>query len=87
MSFLRRWGKQFERSRVGRFLYQFSRDARLFLLATVIGGITFTGLQLFFNIYLRSRGFDLDFIGALNAIPSGAALLAGWRTPPPGGAP
>jgi len=77
MSFLRRWGKQFERSRVGRFLYQFSRDARLFLLATVIGGITFTGFQLFFNIYLRSRGFDLDFIGALNAIPSGAALLAG----------
>ncbi len=77
MNFLHRWRKQFERSRVGLFLYQFSRDARLFLLATVIGGITFTGFQLFFNIYLRSRGFDLDFIGLLNAIPSGAALLAG----------
>ena len=77
MNFLRRWRRQFERSRVGRFLYPFSRDARLFLLATIISGITFTGFQLFFNIYLRSRGFDLDFIGVLNAIPSGAALVAG----------
>lgn len=77
MSILRRYRRRLIASPPARFLDQFNRDARLFLLATVIGGITFTGFQLFFNIYLRSRGFDLDFIGVLNAIPSGAALLAG----------
>src|SRR3990172_11084074 len=77
MSILRRYRRRLAASPPIRFLDQFSRDARLFLLGTVIGGITFTGFQLFFNIYLRSRGFDLDFIGVLNAIPSGAALLAG----------
>ena len=77
MNFLRRRRKQFERSRGGRFLGQFSRNARLFLLATVVSGITFSGFQLFFNIYLRSRGLDLDFIGALNAMPSAAALIVG----------
>ena len=35
------------------------------------------GLQLFFNIYLRSRNFDLDFIGLINAIPAAAALVVG----------
>jgi MFS family permease len=56
---------------------QFRPNARLFLLATVIGGVTYSGFQLFFNIYLKSRGLDLDFIGLLNAIPSGAALIVG----------
>lgn len=60
-----------------RYFEQFRPNARLFLLATVISGITFSGFQLFFNIYLRTRGFDLDFIGLLNAIPSGAALVVG----------
>lgn len=64
-------------SRVARYLGQFRPNARLFLLSTLISGITFSGFQLFFNIYLRSRGFDLDFIGLLNAIPSGAALVVG----------
>ncbi len=60
-----------------RYFEQFQPNARLFLLATVISGITQSGFQLFFNIYLRTRGFDFDFIGLLNAIPSGAALLVG----------
>ncbi len=60
-----------------RYFGQFRYNARLFLLSTVIGGITFSGFQLFFNLYLRSRGYDLDFIGLLNAVPSGAALLVG----------
>jgi MFS family permease len=64
-------------SRPVRFVTQFSPNARLFLSATIIAGITFSGFQLFFNLYLRSRGLDLDFIGVLNAIPSGAALLVG----------
>jgi MFS family permease len=60
-----------------RYFSQFSRNARLFLLSTVINGVAYSGLQLFFNIYLRSRGLDLDFIGLLNAIPAGAALVVG----------
>lgn len=60
-----------------RFFGRFRPEARLFLLATVVGGITLSGFQLFFNIYLRARGFDLDFIGVLNAIPAGAALVVG----------
>jgi MFS family permease len=64
-------------SRLARYFGQFRPNARLFLLSTLVSGITFSGFQLFFNIYLRTRGFDLDFIGLLNAIPSGAALLVG----------
>jgi MFS family permease len=60
-----------------QYFGQFRRNARLFLLSTVIGGITFSGFQLFFNLFLKARGYDLDFIGLLNAIPSGAALLVG----------
>jgi MFS family permease len=64
-------------SRMMQYFGQFRPNARLFLLSTLISGITLSGFQLFFNIYLRSRGFDLDFIGLLNALPSGAALLVG----------
>ena len=63
--------------RLKNYFHQFSRNARLFLLATIISGIAYSGLQLFFNIYLRSRNFDLDFIGLINAIPAGAALVVG----------
>ena len=71
------WGRWLAALPPIRFFDQFRPNARLFLLATVVSGITFSGFQLFFNIYLRARGFDLDFIGVLNAIPSGAALVVG----------
>jgi len=73
MIFLRRLSD----NKLFNYFGQFRRNARLFLLSTVIGGITFSGFQLFFNIFLRSRGYDLGFIGLLNAIPSGAALIVG----------
>lgn len=60
-----------------RYFDQFQPNARLFLLATVVNGITLSGFQLFFNIYLEARGFDRDFIGLLNALPSAASLLVG----------
>jgi MFS family permease len=60
-----------------RYFSQFSRNARLFLLAVVIDGVALSGLQLFLNLYLRSRGLGLDFIGLLNALPSGAGLVVG----------
>lgn len=58
-------------------LDDFTPNARLFLLATVISGITFAGFNLFFNFYILARGFDRDFLGLVNAIPSGAALVVG----------
>ncbi|MCS6908957.1 MAG: MFS transporter [Anaerolineales bacterium] len=60
-----------------RYFDQFQPNARLFLLATVINGITLSGFQLFFNIYLEARSFDRDFIGLLNALPSAASLVVG----------
>lgn len=77
MDALRRLRKRALVSRPARFADQFSRNAQWFLLSTIISGITFSGFNLFFNIYLRSRGLDLDFIGLLNAIPSAAALIVG----------
>ncbi|HEY4690093.1 MAG TPA: MFS transporter [Anaerolineae bacterium] len=77
MNFLRRLRKLLLTSRPARFVGQFSHNAQLFLLSTLIGGITLAGFNLFFNIYLRSRGFDLDFIGVLNAIPAASALIVG----------
>jgi MFS family permease len=60
-----------------RYFDQFQPNAQLFLLATVINGITLSGFQLFFNIYLEARGFDRDFIGLLNSLPSLASLVVG----------
>jgi MFS family permease len=60
-----------------RYFDQFQPNARLFLLATVVNGITLSGFQLFFNIYLEARGFDRDFIGLLNSLPSAASLVVG----------
>lgn len=55
----------------------FDRQARLFLFATLIDGIVFSGWSLFFNFYILERGFDRDFLGMVNAAPSVAALLLG----------
>ena len=53
----------------------FIRPARLFLLATVIYGIIFSGWQLFFNFFILSRGFDKDYLGLVNSAPSWAVLV------------
>jgi MFS family permease len=55
----------------------FNRSARLFLAATVINGIVFSGWFLFFNFYILERGFSRDFLGLVNSMPSIAALLFG----------
>ena len=55
----------------------FSRSARLFLLATVVDGIVYSGWSLFFNFYILESGFDKQFLGLLNAMPSIAALCLG----------
>jgi MFS family permease len=53
----------------------FGRSTVLFLTATVIDGIIISGWQLFFNFFILSRGFDRQFLGLVNAMPSLAALL------------
>jgi MFS family permease len=58
-------------------LRSFNKPARLFMLATLIDGIVFSGWSLFFNFYILERGFGRDFLGMVNAAPSVAALLLG----------
>jgi MFS family permease len=55
----------------------FGRDARLFLLSTLIDGIGFSGSQLFFNFYILSLGHSREFLGLLNTIPFFTGLVLG----------
>ena len=55
----------------------FQRDARLFLWATIIYGIIYSGWQLFFNIYMLQSGFTRDFLGIVNSLPAFTSLLLG----------
>src|SRR5689334_5341964 len=56
---------------------RFNRDTRLFLWTTVINGVIYSGWQLFFNIYMLQSGFERDFLGIVNSLPSLAGLLLG----------
>lgn len=53
----------------------FSRPARFYLLSVVISGIIFSTWQLFFNLFVLSRGYDKAMLGVINAAPSIAGLL------------
>jgi MFS family permease len=55
----------------------FNRPARLFLVATVLDGIVYSAWWLFFNFFILERGFDRQFLGLVNAMPSISALLFG----------
>ncbi|MCJ7696340.1 MAG: MFS transporter, partial [Anaerolineaceae bacterium] len=55
----------------------FNRQAKLFLFATILYGIAFSFWQLFFNIYILSRGFPKDSLGFILAATPIAALLLG----------
>ena len=56
---------------------RFGRNARLFLLSTLIDGIGFSGSQLFFNFYILSLGHSREFLGLVNSIPFLAGLVLG----------
>lgn len=58
-------------------LDSFNRSARLFLLATIINGVVFSGWSLFFNFFILARGFDKGFLGLVNSSMSIGALLLG----------
>jgi MFS family permease len=58
-----------------RRLGSFSRNARLFLLSTVITGLGFSIYQLIFNLFVDSQGYSRSFLGELQSMPNLIALL------------
>ncbi|MEK6574528.1 MAG: MFS transporter, partial [Chloroflexota bacterium] len=55
----------------------FERNAWLFLASVIIGGVSFSIYQLYFNLYVLSLGMGKEFLGVLSAIPSGVILILG----------
>lgn len=56
---------------------QFSRDTKLFLLSTLLYGFSFSTWELFFNLYILSRGFSSDTLGLIRSATPLAALILG----------
>jgi predicted MFS family arabinose efflux permease len=58
-------------------LHLFSRNARLFLVATFFWGMGFSGFMLLFNLYLKEAGFSEGSIGnIISASTLGTVLMA-----------
>jgi len=57
--------------------YQFTRDTKLFLLATLLYGFSFSVWELFFNLYILSLGFNNDMLGLIRSATPTAALALG----------
>lgn len=55
----------------------FSKPVKLLLVATVIDGVIYSFWSLFFNFYILSAGYDKQFLGLVNSLPSIAAFLLG----------
>ncbi len=69
------WNKKMNAIPLLTQIRSFNKDARLFLLATFLNGITITTWLLFLNLFLLEWGFDKEFMGQVNAAPALAALL------------
>lgn len=54
----------------------FQRNAWLYLLNSILVGLSFSIYSLFFNLYILARGYPKDFLGFLSALPSAVALIA-----------
>jgi MFS family permease len=57
--------------------YQFTRDTKLFLLATLLYGFSFSVWELFFNLYILSLGLNNDMLGLIRSATPIAALALG----------
>ena len=64
--------------RYARSFTGFERDARIFLLATLVYGVTLSLWWVDFNLYLKTLGFDNAFIGIVGMASSGAGALAAF---------
>ena len=56
---------------------QFNRDTKLFLLATLLYGFSFSVWELFFNLYILSLGFNNDILGLIRSATPLSALNFG----------
>jgi MFS family permease len=54
----------------------FSLNARLYLLSTIITGVSFSIYMLIFNLYVVSQGYSRSFLGELQSLPNLIALLS-----------
>jgi len=54
----------------------FQRNARLYLLNSILSGLSYSVFSLFFNLYILARGYPKDFLGLLSSLPSAVALFA-----------
>ena len=65
--------------RYARSFTGFERDARIFLLATLVYGVMLSLWWVDFNLYLTALGFDNAFIGIVGTA-SAAAAMSSRRT-------
>ena len=52
-----------------RQLRSFSSNARLYLVATIITGLSFSIYMLIFNLYIDASGYSRSFLGELQSMP------------------
>jgi len=64
--------------RYARSFTGFERDARIFLLATLVYGVMLSLWWVDFNLYLTALGFDNAFIGIVGTASAAAAALAAF---------
>ena len=64
--------------RYARSFTGFERDARIFLLTTLVYGVALSLWWVDFNLYLRALGFDPAFIGIAATASSAAGVLAAF---------
>ena len=64
--------------RYARSFTGFERDARVFLLVTLVYGVTLSLWWVDFNLYLGSLGFDGAFVGIVGTASAAAGALAAF---------
>jgi MFS family permease len=62
-------------TRYARQLKSFSRNAQVYLLSTIITGVSFSIYQLIFNLFIVSQGYSRTFLGSLQSMPNLIALI------------
>jgi MFS family permease len=55
----------------------FAPNARLFLASNIFIAFFYTIFYLFFNLYLRALGFEMDYVGLLNALSAASGGILG----------
>ena len=64
--------------RYARTFTGFERDARIFLVTTLVYGVTLSLWWVDFNLYLRALGFDGAFVGIVGTASSAAGALVAF---------